>query len=75
MTRKRRSFSSEFKQEAASLVLAQSDTSPQASVPFGIDESATRCWVNQLTEERDGVTPKGKTLPPEQRRIQELQAP
>ena len=41
---------------------------------LGIGESAIRRWVNQLTEERDGVTPKGKALTPEQRRIQELEA-
>ena len=58
MTRKRRSFSPEFKQEAASLVLDQGYTIPQASVSLGIGESAIRRWVNQLTEERDGVTPK-----------------
>jgi len=74
MTRKRRSFSPEFKQEAASLVLDQGYTIPQASVSLGIGESAIRRWVNQLAEERDGVTPKGKALTPEQRRIQELEA-
>ena len=57
MTRKRRSFSPEFKQEAASLVLDQGYTILQASVSLGIGESAIRRWVKQLTEERDGVTP------------------
>ena len=74
MSRKRRSFSPEFKQEAARLVLDQGYTIPQACVSLGIGESAIRRWVNQLTEERDGVTPKGKALTPEQRRIQELEA-
>ena len=74
MTRKRRSFSPEFKQEAASLVLDQGYTIPQASVSLGVGESAIRRWVNQLAEERNGVTPKGKALTPEQRRIQELEA-
>jgi len=40
----------------------------------GPPQSAIRRRVNQLTEERDGVTPKGKALTPEQRRIQELEA-
>jgi len=74
MTRKRRSFSPEFKQEAASLVLDQGYTIPQASVSLGVGESAIRRWVQQLTDERKGVTPKGKALTPEQRRIQELEA-
>jgi transposase len=55
MTRNRRSFSPEFKQEAASLVLDQGYTIPQASVSLGIGESAIQRWVNQLSEERDGV--------------------
>ena len=40
MTRKRRSFSPEFKQEAARLVLDQGYTIPQTSVSLGIGESA-----------------------------------
>jgi len=43
-------------------VLDQGYTIPQASVSLGIGESAIRRWVNQLTEERDGVTPKGKAV-------------
>ena len=74
MTRKRRAFTPEFKQEAASLVLDQGYTIPQASTSLGVGESAIRRWVKQLTEEREGVTPKGKALTPEQRRIQELEA-
>lgn len=37
-------------------------------------ESALRRWVDQLSQEREGVTPKGKALTPEQRKIQELEA-
>ena len=29
---------------------------------LGTGESFIRRWFNQLTEDRDGVTPKGKTL-------------
>ena len=74
MTRKRRSFTAEFKQEAASLVLDQGYTIPQACTSLGVGETALRRWVQQLSEEREGVTPKGKALTPEQRRIQELEA-
>ena len=74
MTRKRRSFSPEFKQEAASLVLDQGYTIAQACASLGVGESALRRWVQQLTDEREGITPKGKALTPEQRRIQELEA-
>ena len=57
MTRKRRSFSPEFKQEAANLVLDQDYSIAQASVSLGVGESAIRHWVKQLAKERDGVTP------------------
>jgi len=69
MTRKRRSFSPEFKQEAASLVLDQGYTISQARVSLGVGECAIRRWVNQMAQERDGVAPKAKALTPEQRRI------
>jgi transposase len=74
MARKRRSFSPEFKQEAASLVLDQGYTISQAGVSLGVVETAIRRWIDQLAEERDGVTPKGEALTLEQRRIQELEA-
>ncbi|WP_090273904.1 IS3 family transposase [Halopseudomonas litoralis] len=74
MTRKRRTFSPEFKQEAASLVLDQGYSIPQACTSLGVGESALRRWVDQLSQERQGVTPKGKALTPEQRKIQELEA-
>jgi len=74
MTRKRRSFTSEFKQEAACLVLDQSYTITEASRSLDVGENALRRWVKQLSEERNGVTPKSKALTPEQQRIQELEA-
>tara|TARA_B100000446_G_scaffold116286_1_gene108443 strand:+ start:2624 stop:2932 length:309 start_codon:yes stop_codon:yes gene_type:complete len=73
MTRKRRSFTAEFKHEAASLVLDQDYTISEACVSLGIGESALRRWVSQLQEERGGTTPKNKALTPEQQRIQELE--
>lgn len=74
MNKKRRTFSSEFKQEAASLILDQEYSYSQACTSLCIGESALRRWVNQLADERQGVTPKGKALTPEQQRIQELEA-
>uniref|UniRef100_UPI001627D0C0 transposase n=1 Tax=Halopseudomonas xiamenensis TaxID=157792 RepID=UPI001627D0C0 len=59
MTRKRRTFTPEFKQEAASLVLDQGYSITQASTSMGVVESVLRKWVKQLAEERQGVTPKG----------------
>jgi len=40
----------------------------------GVAESVLRRWVEQLQLERRGVTPPSKALPPEQQRIQELEA-
>lgn len=36
---------------------------------LGLVESALRRWVEQLQEERQGVTPKSKALTPEQQKI------
>lgn len=74
MTRNRRTFSPEFKQEAASLILDQGYTVSEAVKSLGVGENVLRRWVRQLSEEREGVTPRGKALTPEQRRIQELEA-
>ena len=74
MTKQRRSFTPEFKREAASLVLDQGYSHIEAARSLGLVESALRRWVNQLHEERLGVTPKSKALTPEQQKIQELEA-
>jgi len=74
MARQRRSFSTEFKVEAASLVVDQGYGIAEASRAVDVGESALRRWVNQLRAERGGVTPTSKALTPEQQKIQELEA-
>jgi transposase len=74
MTRKRRSFTPEFKQKAACLVLDQGCSIAEASRSLDVGENALRQWVMQLSEERGGITPKSKALTLEQQRIQELEA-
>ncbi|RCU49604.1 IS3 family transposase [Corallincola holothuriorum] len=74
MTRKRRSFTAEFKHEAASLVVDQQYSVPEAARAVDVGETALRRWVEQLRVERGGTTPKAKALTPEQQRIQELEA-
>ena len=74
MTKQRHYFTSEFKREAASLVLDQGYSHIEAARSLGLVESALRRWVNQLQAERLGVTPKSKALTPEQQKIQELEA-
>ena len=74
MTKQRRSFSTEFKREAASLVLDQGYSVSEACRSLDIGPSALRRWVKQLKQERGGITPTSKALTPEQQRIQELEA-
>ncbi|NOH25227.1 IS3 family transposase [Vibrio europaeus] len=72
--RQRRTFSSEFKMEAASLVLDQEYSIPEAARSMDVGETALRRWVEQLRLERGGSTPMSKALTPEQQKIQELEA-
>ncbi|WP_254872524.1 IS3-like element IS222 family transposase, partial [Pseudomonas aeruginosa] len=73
-SKQRRTFSAEFKREAAALVLDQGYSHIDACRSLGVVDSALRRWVKQLEAERQGVTPKSKALTPEQQKIQELEA-
>ena len=74
MSKQRRTFSPEFKQQAACLVLDQGYSHVEASRSVGIGESVLRRWVQQLQLERQGITPQSKAMTPDQQRIQELEA-
>jgi len=74
MAKQRRSFSAEFKLEAASLVLDQDYSFSEASRSLNIGETVLRRWVRQLENERNGTTPSAKAFTPEQQKIQELEA-
>ncbi|HHQ4469554.1 TPA: transposase, partial [Aeromonas veronii] len=52
MTRLRRSFTAEFKLEAASLVLDQGYSVPEASRSLDVGETVLRRWVQQRQSER-----------------------
>ena len=72
---KRRSFTPEFKREAASLVLDQQYTIKEAGGAMGVGETSLRHWVRQLREERSGLTPQGsRALSEEHQQIQALEA-
>lgn len=73
MTKTRRTYSSEFKLEAAQLVVEQGYTLKAACEAMGVGKSTLENWVRKLKQERQGETPKGSALTPEQRRIQELE--
>jgi transposase len=62
MIKQRRTFSPEFKQQAASLVLDQGYSHMEASRSVGVGETVLRRWVHQLQQERQGVTPQGKAI-------------
>ena len=74
MRRQRRSFSPEFKHDAASLVLDQGYSVVEAGRAVDVHENTLRKWVQQLESERGGSTPKSKALSQEQQRIQDLEA-
>ncbi len=71
--RTRRSFTDEFKHEAANLVIDQGYSMSEASRAMGVGPSAMRRWVVQLEGEHNGITPKAKAMTPDQQRIQELE--
>lgn len=73
MGRKRRSFSPEFKLEAASLVVEQGYSIADACEAMNVSETVMRSWVKQLESEKSGVCPTSPALTVEQRRIQELE--
>jgi transposase len=73
MAKTRRTFSSEFKLEAAQLVVDQGYTVRAACDAVGVGKSTMEYWVRQLRQERQGKTPKAAALTSEQKRIQELE--
>jgi transposase len=52
MTKQRRSFTAEFKREAAVLEPKQNHSCIEASRSLGIGETALRSWVDQVQKER-----------------------
>lgn len=74
MSKKRPSYTTEFKNNAASLVLDKNYTVAEACGAMGVGYTAIRRWVKQLESERGGITPKSKAMTPEQQKIQALEA-
>jgi transposase-like protein len=54
-------------------VLDQGYSHVETSRSIGVGESLMRRWVQQLQLERQGVTPQGKAITPDQQRIPELE--
>ena len=71
---KRRTFSHEFKLDAASLILKQGYTYREAQDATGVSNGALRNWVNQLQKEQQGETPVGaRAITEEQQKVQALE--
>ena len=58
MKRSRRSFSTEFKRDAAVLALDQGYSVAESCLSFDVGKTALRRRVNQLQAERGGITPQ-----------------
>lgn len=71
---KRPTYTSEFKQSAAELVLDKGYSVPEGCQAVGVGPTALRRWIKQLEDERKGVTPTAGAITPDQIRIQELEA-
>jgi len=67
-------YSTEFKIDAANLVINQGYTIREACQATGVGPTAMRRWVTQLKQEFEGITPTANAMTPEQKRIQELEA-
>ena len=67
-------YSTEFKIDAANLVIKQGYTIREACQATGVGPTAIRRWVIQLKQEFEGITPSANAITPEQKRIQELEA-
>ncbi len=67
--RTRRTFSREFKREAACLILDQGFSVRDVCDQLDLQEGALRRWVQQVRFERNGGVPETAALAPEQREI------
>ena len=70
---KRKTFSPEFKMEAAQLVTEKGYSNKEAAELMNVSDTAIRTWVKQLKGELDGVPPKASPITTEQQKIRELE--
>jgi len=71
---KRRTFSQEFKLDAANLILKQGYSYREAQEATGVSNGALRNWVSQLKKELNGETPVGaNAITEEQKKVQQLE--
>ncbi len=73
MAKKRPNYTTEFKQETASLVLDKGYSVTEACQAMGVGNTAIRSWVKQLKAERGGSTPSANAMTSEHQKIQALE--
>lgn len=74
LSRTRRTFTPDFRLEAATLVVDQGYSVRAAAKAMGVGLTTMDKWARQLREERVGITPKASPMTPDQRKIVELEA-
>jgi transposase len=69
----RRTFTPEFKLEAAGLVVNQKYTVREASKAMNVGVSTMQRWVRQLKQENSGIADHPNAITPDQQKIKELE--
>lgn len=69
----RRTFTQDFKLEAAQLVVDQGYSVREAASAMDVGKSTMDKWVRQLKEELNGGSSQPNALTPDQRKIKELE--
>lgn len=69
----RRTFTPEFRLEAAQLVIEQNYSIREAAQAMGVGKSTMDKWVRQLRDELSGNSPQATPITPDQRKIRELE--
>ena len=70
---RRRTFTPEFKLEAAQLVVEQNYSIREAASAMNIGKSSMDKWVRQLRSELNGTATHPTALTPDQRKIKDLE--
>lgn len=69
----KRTFTQDFKLEAAQLVIDQGYSVREAASAMDVGKSTMDKWVRQLKEEINGGSSRPNALTPDQRKIKELE--
>lgn len=72
-TRTRRTFTQDFKLEAAQLVQDQGYSIREAATAMNVGTTTMERWVRQLKNERHGIADHPNALTPDQRKIKDLE--